>query len=131
MPKINYSLEKGIGLWSSFSRGEDELTLLFYPQADGYIKVEDTVYRVKSGKVAIPLAELRDGDYALRLETEGEGFALEKFSKNGREIRMHKTDDATVRHLIKKAGCNSKRLDVLEEKIESLLKKTEGHHIFN
>ena len=131
MPKITYQLDRGLGLWTSLSPSDSELTLLFSPMTDGYIKIKETVYRVKSGELTVPLSELPDGSYSLRLETEGEGFKLESFEKSHRGIEMKRIDEDIERALIKSAMRDRKRLDALEEKITVLMNRTEGHHIFN
>ena len=132
MPKIHYFLNHGTGVWCDFSDDStDALLLRFTPAIDGYVKVGDTVYRVKSGELSLPLAALANGTHELRVDTEGEGFLLEKFERRGASIMPSPTADSTLRALIARCRKNDQRLSALEEKISVLMKRTEGHHIFN
>ena len=131
MPKINYFIDGGLGMRTSISKSGDDLEITVTPPKDGYIKANSTVYRVKYGNVTIPISELKDGEYSLRLETEGEGFALEKFHKSGADISPGVTDEETVRRLLVTMLKDRQRISTLEEKLSALLKRTEGHHIFN
>ena len=132
MPRIHYYLKGGTGEWTDLSSDEPTfLSLRFTPEVNGFIKIRDTLYRVMSGELTVPMAELPDGVYELRVDTEGEGFVLEKFEKLGGRIEMAKTEDATVRALLAKCRKNEQRLCALEEKISILIERTEGHHIFN
>ena len=132
MSRICYYLSHGFGEWTSISKDDKSiLELSFTPAKDGYIKLKDTVYRVRSGELSIPIYQLSDGSYELRLDTDGEGFALEGFTKCGDLITMNKTAESTLRALLAKNRKNDERLRDLEEKISILIKRTEGHHIFN
>ena len=131
MPKIIYSLEDGIGLWTNVSDTDDALVLSFRPAINGYIQIEKTVYHVKSGEVTIGLSEVPDGDYRLRLEAEDGGFILEAFEKYGKHIKMKSTEDAVLRRLLTVTRDNKRKLDLLEKKVSVLIDKTEGHRIFN
>ena len=98
MSRICYYLSHGSGEWTSISKGDQNtLDLSFTPAKDGYIKLKDTVYRVRSGELSIPMDQLIDGSYELRLDTDGEGFALEGFTKCGDLITMNKTAESTLR----------------------------------
>lgn len=132
MPRINYYLEDGLGIRTSIENdGSSELKLTFSQDADGYIKIKDTVYRVKYGILSIPISELPDTDCELRLYTEEESFELERFTKRNGLIEMKKTDERVIRKMINNTLANTKRIKDAEEKISILLKRTEGHHIFN
>ena len=132
MPRISYALINGKGEWHEVTKDHsDQLILRFYPQKDGYIVIDNTVYRVKCGEVNAPLSKLRDAEYALRLECGNEGFTLEKFRKSGADIVMPKTDEATVRSLVQRCYKNEERIKTLEDKLATIIKMTEGHRIFN
>ena len=132
MPRISYCLSKGRGEWREISHeSENALILRFTPAMDGYINIDNAVYRVKLGDAYIPLEELDDKEYSLRLETDGEGFTLEKFIKSGKDIFPLPTEDSTIRSLLEKCRTNEERIGLLEDKLSVLLDRTEGHHIFN
>ena len=132
MPRISYRLFDGRGEWSEISNRQSEsLILRFFPPKDGYIDIDDAVYRVKSGEAVIPLKSLADKEYSLRLESDSGGFALEKFTKLGNEVSPLPTEDSTLRALLARCCKNEEKISLLEEKLSILLKRTEGHHIFN
>lgn len=132
MPRINYRLIKGHAEWTEISADRsDALTLRFFPRIDGYINHDNTVYRVKSGEVVIPMTELSDSVHSLRLETDGESFALERFSKSGAKIAPLPTEDEIIRVLLKRCCKNEERIKLLEDSVSALLKASEGHRIFN
>lgn len=132
MPRINYRLIKGRAVWSEISADRaDALTLRFSPRVNGYINHDNTVYRVKSGDAVIPLTELSDSTHSLRLQTDGESFALESFSKSGGEIVPLPTEDEIIRVLLERCCKNEERIKLLEDRVSALLKASEGHRIFN
>lgn len=132
MPRISYVLNNGKGEWYEVSPDNKEaLILRFSPQLDGYIIVDNTVYRVKSGEVKIPWSRMRDEEYALRVECDREGYELEEFRKRGADIVMPPTDESVIRSLIHRCRKNEERLRVLEDKLARIVERTEGHRIFN
>lgn len=132
MPKINFVLNEGVAEWTSATDDAARtLKLSFSPCADGYIRMGSTVYTVKDGEVLIPLSALEDGVYSPRLECEGEGFRLESFIKANGLIKPLPTEEETLRRLVRKCRDAAERITLLENNIEELKKKTEGHRIFN
>ena len=132
MPRINYCIFDGRGEWTEVSsESESSLLIRLYPPKDGFLNIDNAVYRVKSGEVTIPLSRLDDKEYSPRLETDGEGFSLEKFSKCGKEIFPAPTDEKTIRSLLARCRKNEDKLRILEDTLSALTKITEGHHIFN
>lgn len=132
MPRISYALNNGKGEWYEVSSDHPEaLILSFSPQLDGYIVIDNTVYRVKSGEVKIPWSRMSDRKYALRVECDHEGFALEEFRKRGADIVTLPTDDSVIRALIHRCRKNEERIKLLEDKLALIIERTEGHRIFN
>ena len=132
MPRISYSITDGRGEWTEVSKeAEDVLIIRLYPPMNGYLNVDKAVYRVKSGEVRIPLSELGDKEYSPRIECDGKGIALEKFSKCGKDISPAPTDENTIRALLGECRKNEERLRTVENTLSVLMKRTEGHRIFN
>ena len=132
MAKIHYYLSGGKGEWINLSNeNEYLLEFSFTPAIDGYIKLKDTIYRVKSGELSVPINDIPDGKYALRLECKNGGFTLEEFNKSSGCIKMSKTGDEAIRSMLTRLRRAEEKIHDMEEKISVLIKKTEGHHIFN
>lgn len=132
MPRISYNLNTDSGEWSEVSPdNKDVLLLRFHPQKDGYIIIDNALYRVKSGEMKIPLSRLNDCEYELRLECDGESFTLEGFQKLGADIVMLPTNEATIRSLLHGCRKNEEKIKILEDKLSRLIERTEGHRIFN
>ena len=132
MPKITYCLINGVGEWSDFSREEHDFLTIRFKNADtGCVKINDTLYRVEKGELSIPLSQLPDGTYSLRLETSDGGFDLEKFEKGGSQITMKSTTESSIRRVLFRTREHERKLKDLETKMSILISRTEGHHIFN
>ncbi len=129
---IKYILYGNVGERSTYEKGaKDTLSLDFSPAVDGYILACNSIYRVKNGKVSIPVSSLPAGTVSLRLECDGCGYTLEKFENHGGDISIPKTDEETLRRLLA-------RMKLLEDKVASLSDTaamleeiSRGHHIFN
>ena len=131
MPRISYALNGSVGEWYEVSpEHKDQLILRFHPSRDGYIIVDNTVYRVKCGEVRLPMSRIRDSKYAPRLECDDGGYTLEGFEKSGADITPLPTKDSAIRALIHRCRKNEERIAILESKLSSIIERTDGHRIF-
>ena len=114
----------------------------FDPEDDGFIRLEldrhtrgaltlgGTVYTLTEGEASVPVAALRDGEYAPRFETEDGIFTADSFTKSGSEIIPRKADESLIRRLLSGYARLKKKFDLLEERVGELEKTCRGHDIF-
>ena len=132
MPRISYYLKDGLGIRTDVSSHvEGLLEIRLTPPRDGYIKIEKEAYRVEKGEVSIPLSAVPNGVNAVKFYTGSECFKLETFTKSASALTVDKTDDVTVRAMLERIRKLEECLIPLEESTEVLIKRTEGHRIFN
>ena len=132
MPKISFTLNDGVGEWTSVSDTDERaLRMSFSPSHSGYIRMGSTVYTVKDGEVSIPLTAIDNGVYSPRLECDGGGFCLESFLKSDGCVKPLPTEEAVLRRLVRMCREATERIKLLEDDVTELKKKTEGHRIFN
>ena len=130
--KIHYITQHGVAEWTEIHREEPEfITLSFSPSCDGAITLRGKVYAVNGGQVNIPARALPNGEYRPVLESDTGRYALEGFIKEGDNVSMLKTDESTIRRLLRVCRELKESRDHLVERVEHLEDLCTGHNIFN
>ena len=131
MPKIKYTLYDKNGEWTDVSASErDVLTLTFNEKLCGYVFIGKHNYRVEKGEAKISLSSFPDGEYIPKIESNQGVYELEGFIKNGTDISMLKTSEATLRRLLISLHKQEELVAIMQSEITDLKSRTEGHHIF-
>ena len=130
--KIRYLTLHGAAEWSHFDDSDRDMLLIdFTSPIDGIIAIGDRSYTLSGGKVTIPISEIKTGEHRPVITCDGGIFIAEGFVKDAKGIRMMKTDEETVRRLVKRCHALEKTCDVLAKKVAHLEQLCQGHNIFN
>ena len=130
--KIHYITQHGVAEWTEIYREEpDVITLSFSPSCVGAITLRGKVYAVNGGQVNIPTRALANGEYRPVLESDTGRYALEGFIKDGDNVSMLKTEESTIRRLLKACRELKESRDDLVERVERLEDLCTGHNIFS
>ena len=130
--KIRYIASRSRAIRVEFEYVEkDALTLTFEPHHTGAIVLNGKILPLVNGEVRIPLATLKDGDYAPMLETETGIYLVEGFTKCGKSISVPEADEELIRALASECYGLANELDALKKRVAELERTYIGHNIFD
>ena len=130
--KISYIIAHGVAECVNFtSHDSSTLSFRFKPEYNGALIIGNQIFEVKNGCTDIDTVSLGDGEYTPRLECDGGCIAVRGFIKSGRAVSVLKSDEETVRHLVKSCFALERSRLELSERIAELEHLCKGHAILN
>ena len=123
---IKYQITESYGIWQSYTAQGTVLDIIIDGVDCGYIQIDEVQSKIHDGLATLDLSILKDGVYEPVFVDENRIIRLEPIRKQGGTVEPTRTQDATVRRLLKRvrevesiASSLERRVAEIEEKMRT------------
>ena len=131
MADIRYEIFGGKAEVVGFSsEGGRELTFRIEGSGDGFVSTCDVAARLKDGVASIDSRLISDGEHTPMLILKDRRISLPRIRKSGSRVTLADCDEEYVRDVSLRAHRLARRVEELEQTVESLCERVYGTTVF-
>lgn len=128
--KIKYQITSGYGIWQSYTAEGVVLDIVIDGLDCGYIQIGDVQSKICDGVATLDLSVIKDGVYEPIFVSEDKIIRLETIRKHRGTVEPTRTQDATVRRLLKRVKEVENIVSGLEQRVTDIEDKMRTDVIF-